>query len=471
MSVPLLGLVLIPVGVWLLLARPALLPAAVVFFVPFSATAVLVYWGRESPHWMPVVDFFGILWIASLAGRALADGRVALPLHRGMTLPLLAGFVCVAIASLVMPVLIDGTVSIQSANPLDGGVAFPLFFRLNHLIVLWDLLFGVLLALAIASYCASPSGLEATLRVTVWSSLFISAWGLLEYASYYIGFYFPYTFFNNNPTEDPLELARVLRGDLVVKRITSVSAEPSFLAQALLALLPLVLFAVWSRRPIVSRTVDRCAAGLMILTLLLSTSVSAYVGLAVVSLASMGALIALRRISLRPIAAWGVLIAGLALVYAQSATVREFVDTYVLGKSVSASGVERLFTTLNAWSYFRDYPILGLGWGSVPSHDLLTYLLANSGVCGLAAFGLFLGYVLVRLERTLRSPRHAPAPDWLRYRLAGIGVALITLVVVGALAGFPFEYGHVWLVLGLAMGATSAVRTESTASTVTAALG
>lgn len=459
MSVPLLGLLLLPLGGLVLLGAPQRLAQLVVFFVPFSATAVLVYHGRESPHWLPVVNWFGILWIVSALPRLLRDGRISLPPYRGRTVVLLAVFVAVAMASLAMPVIIDDRTSIQSARLVDAGLAFPLHFRLNHVLVLWDLVFGTALAVMIARWTAEPEGLERALRAVVWSGLFVGAWGLLEYVSYYLGFAFPYALFSNNPTENPTLTGRVLRGAIEVKRITSVAVEPSVLAQVSLVAMPILLFAMWSDRPLLSRRLDRSAVVLLLATLILSTSVSAYLGLAFLAITIPAGLFLLRRIGVRPAITFLALVGAVAVLYWQSAGVRDFVTTYVLAKPTSQSALERLVTTLNAWGYFLQYPLLGLGWGSVPSTDLVVYLLANTGIAGLVAFLALVTVVVRRLIAAVRGSRADTESQWMTYRVTGVGLALVTILFVSAAARFTYEYAHFWLALGLAIGAPAALRT------------
>jgi hypothetical protein len=287
--------------------------------------------------------------------------------------------------------------------------------------------------------------------------VFTAAWGLLEYLAFKLDLSFPYQLFNNNPTENPEQRGRVLYlGIQPITRITSVAVEPSMFAQSMLPILPIVAFAFWSGRPLLSAFMDRIALTLMLIALLLSTSTSAYAGLLLLVTATLGGLALLGRLTLRPVVSIGMVIATLVVVYATSPAVRDFVFQFIISKPGSDSGLERLATTLNAWGYFRQYPVLGLGWGSVPSGDLVVYLLANAGVIGLASFVLFAGALLQRLGAALRAARGRQGTAPLAYRVAGVGVGLVTLLGVGATARFTWEYGHVWVVLGLSLGAVGA---------------
>jgi O-antigen ligase len=314
----------------------------------------------------------------------------------------------------------------------------------------------------VAGHSASPGALDTTLRAMAWSGLFVAAWGLLEYASFYLNFSFPYTLFNNNPTESVTNVGRVLRGGaLELKRITSVAIEPSIFAQIALVILPQMVFAVWSRRPVISRFIDRLTLALLLAALVLSTSATAYAGLAFLSLVIPMVLLAMGKKGTRPLIGGMIVVALLAIGSMRIGVVRTFVTEFVLTKPSSDSGLERLVVTLNAWEYFLQHPLLGLGWGSVPSTDLIVYLLANSGVLGLAVFVLMVTHVFGRLRRALREAHNVPAYPWLAYRIAGIMVAFATILFVSAISRMTYEYKHFWLVLGLAIAAPGAMQSAA----------
>jgi hypothetical protein len=464
MSVPLLGIILLPLGILLLCLSPGRLPVITLFMVPFSASTVLVYDGATTPHWLPVVNWFGILWLVSKIPAFMRDGSVHLPPKRGASVTLLIAFTLVAGCSLIMPLLVAGNVRIESASLTDDSV-FPLELRLNHLLVLWDLVFGVCFALLVARWSCNRDTLELALRIFVWSGVAVSVWGLLEYASFYGGPPYPSWLFNNNP-EDAAGVARVLRGEaaIEIRRITSVAVEPSILAQVLVATVPIIVFSMWTDRPLLTRTLDRAALAVLLTTLVLSTSVTALAGLLFLTGAIPLGLFILGRTGLRPMLWLGALAGGVVVAYWQVDVVRTFVTSFVLTKPTSDSGLERLVTVLNAWHHFLRYPILGLGWGSVPSTDLIVKLLANTGVLGLTVFVLMAAAVFRSLLRAVRTARDT-ADEWLAFRATAVGVSLATVLFVSAIARFTYEYAHFWLVLGLALAVPGALSASTAAGT------
>jgi hypothetical protein len=126
--------------------------------------------------------------------------------------------------------------------------------------------------------------------------------------------------------------------------------------------------------------------------------------------------------------------------------VSDIVNTALLHKYSDSSGLERSLTIILAFGYFQQFPILGIGWGSATSHDLIVKLLSNVGILG--AF-TFLGtmYCVMRANWRALEPlvlsRSVARAAW----LLGFTVFVLTSV----LSGFPLAFGNFWLVLGMAM--------------------
>jgi len=121
----------------------------------------------------------------------------------------------------------------------------------------------------------------------------------------------------------------------------------------------------------------------------------------------------------------------------------------IVEKGESYSALERVNSVLLARDYFVQYPILGLGWGSVTSHDLVFKLLSNTGIGGLVAFSLFLTTSLVRLWRSAHTGRR---PDLLKTLWPVCLLTTMLILILTNVAGdFAFTYGHAWFVFGLAI--------------------
>jgi len=457
------GFLLLLAGVLLLWLAPRWLPASTVFFVPFTATAVLVYRGGGSDHWLPAVNWFLLCWATSRVPTFLRTGAVRIPSGARMPLLTFSAFVGFAALSLLMPIWIDGRTSILATSLLtsESGISYPLRFSMHQLLVGADLGYGVLVTMLVAADASGRNRYDALLRAVFASALFISGWGLFEYMLSTFSLPYPAFLFNDNPTEGVAALgARFFRtGDQAVRRIRSVGLEPSILAQSLLAVLPIVACAAWGDRPVWSRRLDRITLAAGIVCLVLSGSGSGLLGLAFMLLAVFQSLPGRRQLGATPYVALILALVAMGTSYALSTTVRDYVDLFVVQKPLSDSGLERAFVTLNAWDYFKEYPILGLGWGSVPSADLVVLLLSNIGIVGFGAFTIFLVVLWRALGRTARSlaPKDADG----RLRIAGVRAAIATTIFVAAISRFTYEHAHVWLVFGLALAALTLGQTRT----------
>jgi O-antigen ligase len=128
--------------------------------------------------------------------------------------------------------------------------------------------------------------------------------------------------------------------------------------------------------------------------------------------------------------------------------VQDVFQSMIVEKGESYSVLARVNSVLLARDYFLQFPILGLGWGSVTSHDLVFKLLSNTGIVGLSVFSLFVATILARLWRSARSGRLG---DSKMLWSIGILMSLLTLILTSIAGDFAFTYGHVWFVFGLAM--------------------
>jgi len=131
MQITPIGAVLILLGALFFFAKPGLLYWCAIFFVPFSSTAVVNVGSEGSFSGLQAWMFFGTLWLAREAGGVI---RTRNCWYRGQmrgSVRKLLVFSLVALISLVMPLWIDGRLSIQSAA-YSSADARPLFFSAQH---------------------------------------------------------------------------------------------------------------------------------------------------------------------------------------------------------------------------------------------------------------------------------------------------------------------------------------------------
>ena len=110
---------------------------------------------------------------------------------------------------------------------------------------------------------------------------------------------------------------------------------------------------------------------------------------------------------------------------------------------------ERLYTISNAWNHFLEFPWLGLGWGSVTSHDLVVNLLANSGLIGLFAFLLLVLHPALGLTSSLKKYRQVRVCGSEGAWGTGIFLSFLLMLFVSAIGGFGYVFGHFWFTLAM----------------------
>jgi len=204
-----------------------------------------------------------------------------------------------------------------------------------------------------------------------------------------------------------------------------------------------------------SKKKDRIGFLFLIVILCLSTSSVAYATLIASPILCLPVILRLgikvRKAFLYTMLAYSVVAFGAGALYLVFPTARQVLVAALFAKSESYSALERFKTISAAWEYFRDYPILGVGWGSVTSHDVVAMILANSGMLGLLAFTLAMVGIarplFLSIDKSL-SPVALSRAVWL---LSGV-----LLMFASVISEFPFVFGHFWIVVGMGIAASTA---------------
>jgi O-antigen ligase len=444
-----IGWILIPLGIALYFFAPARLYACMVFFLPFSATAVVNVGSGDTASGVQATIFLGALWMAKELPRFLAakDSSSRENLH--VPSSQLRWFVIIAMLSLIMPIWINGRVYVDDSEYANGlSNTAPLVFTARHITQLLYLIYGVLLAILVAFKNSKLPELIRSVRIFLISAIFVSLWGFMQFFCSLLHVTYPAFIFNTSATGSALGYLEELE-DVGITRVSSVATEPSMFAACMLIALVFALFAVTREQPVISRGWDRFAVAIIFGALVISTSTIAYAGLAVVSVLYLFSLSHLRVVRRKHVIVLLALAGLLGLTVTLFPPAQDIFASLVVGKGESYSGIARAYSVVLAAQYFLQYPILGLGWGSVTSHDLIFKLLSNTGLLGFSAFSLFLFSLLKKLWRGSRVGGIGD-PQW-RWWCACLLAACLVLVFTNVTTGFNFVFEHLWFLLGLAM--------------------
>ncbi|MEM5341673.1 hypothetical protein [Paraburkholderia azotifigens] len=126
----------------------------------------------------------------------------------------------------------------------------------------------------------------------------------------------------------------------------------------------------------------------------------------------------------------------------------DFVDTTVMSKADSSSGIERMSWNTQGVTNFLDTYGIGVGLGSIRASSFVVVVLANLGAVGVICYGMF-------LARTLLSPVSTHYPPTERAVCHAARHGMIATLIVASLAAGVFELGSTFYLFAAAAGALS----------------
>jgi hypothetical protein len=447
LSMTVLGVIFAAIGLLALAFSSKWLYRLTIFSIPFSATTVMNFGSGDTSSGIQVWMYFGLLWLIRESGLTLMFPWRSMPRIAIGRVSCVLLFVFVLLLSLLMPLYIDGALQIASPLLLDS-TSTSLTFSTRNVTAILYVLFGALWMISMVRKNDSAAALSETERYYLGSGLLTASLGVVEFLAHLAGLTSPTVFLRNNAHLAVGAALGVLEDSFA--RTTSVAMEPSILSQFLLTVLPLTIPALFGKGHVFSKSLDRIAFFLIIFVLLVSTSSTAYLMLVV---APILCLPALTRLGLRTARILWLSCSFLVFIFVTAAVLYLFtpfgsqiLNDTLLSKASGYSALERSMTIRNAIAYFREYPILGVGWGSITSHDLLALILGSSGILGLSAFIFMVG----KVGRPLFKGMRGEAGD------AGITqsniiwfMSGVMLLAASTVSEFPYVFGHMWLVLAM----------------------
>jgi hypothetical protein len=391
----LLGLILFGIGLWLLFGKSIEAMIAFCFgctLLGGGAVAILTSLGGASipPAYMGLL--FALLRISlpgAHQGRALRDGFTA-------NIFFLMFAIYGIVAAFTMPRIFAGHINVVPLKPMGLRGLFgtaPLAFSSQNITASMNLVATSLYAIVAYVGCRQPRGAVIVVKAAVVVTLihvFLGVSASLLATTPYSLFI---NFFRNG------SYYQYSQGIAGFARITGVWPEPSAYAGYGFFWF---IFACecWLRNIMPRRT--GWAAALMGLVLLVSTSSTAYAGLAAY------AVFFLLRIILFPqslrfskaatiIAAIMmaiILICALILLKPSIASlIGKILSALTIEKGASESGLQRAFWAKQGLDVFFATKGLGVGAGSFRSSSIITAILGSTGIIGSAAFLMYLAQV------------------------------------------------------------------------------
>lgn len=410
---------------------------AFILFITFNSTAVF-FVDNETAVSLPFILFF-LSFMAFLANRFLTS-KICISKEQKVSIMWLMAIGLIAIISEVMPYIING-----SYNVLDryGSLVYyakeiPLIPKMQWITQLLYFLIGLLVTFLIANTYNTISKIKYALRLLIISIIFLIFWGWFEYLCFFTGIPYPYKLFDH--------IGMSYNGTIEIDgwpRMSSVSMEPSYLAQVLLPVTP---FLFWFHR----KTTKIELFGKHFLYFLYIISIITAL-LAYTTTGILGAFTVIGlwlRNNLKGFNKQSRYFLLITYLLTLAGTII-FIVQYLINVSETFSGIERFKTFYLGFNYFLDYPILGLGWGVFPTYDFVINLLVNFGVIGTIAFFILLYNLFIKLSKKKLSS------EILKPLYIAASESLFLMIIVSQLSGFIYHSQYFWMYLGIALSISS----------------
>lgn len=422
MQITLTGAVLVIAGVYSFFLNKDTLYKMTIFFLPFSATAIINFGEPGAGSSIQPYMLFAAIWILRTQLDHLKKKTQKKDKAFFIVNVLVVLFAIIAFSSIFMPVIIDGK-EVGNVYGKFNDFSKITFSSLNITQLIY-LYLGLLFTYYISVVNREKSRYDETIDIIKKSVLFVCIWGWIEFLLASLGVGFPYFIFNNSFHPAAGGYLSYL-GEF--KRISSVSVEPSVLSQVLVLPIPLLIYQFGLRK-------SWSLILFIVITLVFMRSSTGYVGLFVI----LALPFIKQKLNKKNLIRLGLVTSAFLL---SLPLVWRLVISKVVSKIYSWSYLERVSSVLSAWENFINYPILGVGWGSVTSYDMFVKLLSNTGFLGFMSFLSILVFILFRLKSNNDD------------RSKALFIVMGTLIVMNEVGGWNFVFGHFWLYLGLGISA------------------
>lgn len=453
MQITTIGYILLPLGLILSALYPRSIYILTIFFIPFTATSLL-----NSSSNVPLTpgQYFGGLFISLQLIFYITRGEVRFPHYVGIQISLIYLFLAAVLFSALYSAAMSQGVYIGPHSYTSGQVVKSTL----------PVLFGIVLLTFIVLKNNTIEIIERTLKVYIISGLFVTVWGYIQFiCNNVLGIEYPWYIFNNAVPETMHGYKQEVEVEgIFLPRISSVFHEPSMFSKYLLTVLPLLIVSILRHSPILGYLKDRIAFCLIVGVLLLSTSTTAYIGLAILFIFSIVLMIDMKKTKSCYIIAYLLFTALVVVItYFCLPMADAVIKSLVLEKLSSGSGVERLASIKEAWGLFLTAPVLGVGWNTVTSNDLLVNLLANTGLLGALSFSCALVVILYNSKIAQLYTRKVKGIELYKLNSYGVGIfcSLLTLVTIGMITGIEFYLEYLYFILAMAISLTSISRSYS----------
>jgi hypothetical protein len=459
MSIPLSGIVLLPLSLLIFFFAPQRLGQLAIIAAVFAAASVLNFAGGSFPVGIAPYYFTAVLIAGRLLPKWLTDG-LTFSANRPLVfyLRIVLAFVGWSVVSaFVLPILFHGL-------PVDLGRAGPDATFYSRLPLQWSLSNAgqagyLALDAVVIIYLIEQTRTSADLGVLAaafsFSGLLVVAVGAYQYVAHHFGLPFPSVFLNSNPAWAQLTSQDLNGTSRISATFDESSGAGSFLAAWTVFELTLGIKSVdhsW-------RHLIYALAGLTIV--IGTTSTTGYITIAIMLTVMLARELIgspRHRSSVPAIATLGLITFAIVCVFLLTNEGYSLLCDVLLDKAQSGSSLHRMATVRRSFDIFTATYGLGAGLGSNRAMSMAAYILSNLGAPGVMLF-VWLMLALVAMSRVaMNAVQIEPAVAVWHEAFA---MALIAHLLALTLSGAEISDPVLWLLWGMLLASIGLQRPAS----------
>jgi len=456
---------LIPIGLLLLIFKRDTLIYVAIFFSSFTASSVLnikfIKYGLQPSY------YFSLLWMLSIFVELIANKNFRtnsfeiLRKYKIVYIPILCLIVSAAI-SLAMPIIIPLLQENIQIHPISSpwGIYSNLTFSRKNITQFMYVGFYSMIPILLLIKLRNKNQIIRCIRALFISTAFTVFWGIFQFISYYLHIKYPYYLFNNNIgySQGWAQLAWVN-----LKRVNSVAAEASTYSFYLLMGLSLLVVLILHDVYLLNKRFTHILFGGVLITLILTTSTTAYLGFIFLLIFMFVYLLYLKAITINKtiflmvisklinftlITASIIMLIIILILFYSHKPYNYFLDiikSLTLNKAQTISGLERVDAMKEGLKLFSKSPLFGVGIGSNRTFDMVTTLLSSTGIAGMLSFILI---IVNSIKISLSSFITSNKSD-IKYLSLGLALSVIVGIFTMAISIPDLNYLFFWFVIGL----------------------
>lgn len=391
MELTVLGYIIIPISLITILKNYKLLLYMGIFFLPFTASSIIniksITFGLMPSYylfliWMVVKSYIYLRNPGKII-KKINNIKINYKYQYNVMIVIMA-FLIIAIISQLMIFKLNGEVLVH--YPDSGYTYSELVFRRTNITQLLYLAFVIIFTIFIILEDFSFTEVNRIVYIILGSTLFTNLWGFFQVICKKLHIHYPWEIFNNSMSFKYAKYIQTIRG---IPRISSVAPEPSMYSFYLL-----IVFAIMAGMIIENYPINKKFLFInfiiTFITLILTFSSSSYMG--IIFICFIFLLIKLlnknksflfpRKFKATII----IIIIIILLTIVFNKDIQNVVYNVTFGKLHTTSGHDRLDALIKSLKIFLVSPILGVGWGSNRSFDLISTLLSTVGLTGTICF-------------------------------------------------------------------------------------